>query len=88
MTSEEIRTVNATNFRLAWQESGLTQDEFVRRMSECGARTDRSDFSRIKTGLLRLSEERLAALVNVTGRDLTWFFTDHSGNGNGNSNGV
>lgn len=75
MTAEEVRAISARKFRRAWEESGLTQKEFVERITEHGARTDLADFNRIATGLLRLSESRIAALCNATGHNPGWFFT-------------
>lgn len=75
MTKDEVRFISARRFRQAWEESGLSQRVFCERLTERGARTDLSDFSRIQTGALRLTEERLAALCDITGHELAWFFS-------------
>lgn len=77
MTRDEVRAIPARRFRRAWEEMGITQIEFCKRLTDEGARTDTSDFSRMQTGSLRLTEERLAALVNVTGHELAWFFSEN-----------
>jgi uroporphyrinogen-III synthase len=79
MTGEDVRTIQAKAVSRALEESGRTQEEFAAALTEHGARTDRSDLYRMRTGLLRVSEARLAALVEVTGHDLTWFNELHNG---------
>ena len=63
----------AANVRKARGEAGLSQRGLAERIN-----TDSSLVSKWERGQHSPSAVNLAAVATVTGRDLAWFYTDHS----------
>jgi transcriptional regulator with XRE-family HTH domain len=77
VTSKQVPTPAsarlACNIKAARDAAGMTQAQLASALGLGEAQT----VSNWERGLFKPSEDNLAGLCQVTGRDLAWFYTDH-----------